>query len=873
MQINITDYGDSANGSATALPYPRIQVFAAPPALDGNLGNYDDWLRLLIFHEYAHILQLDMVSGFPALINLLLGRHLAPNHALPSFVLEGGAVWAESLTSGRGRIHSAPFRAFLRIQALEGRLYGIDAVTHSPQDWPGANVWYLYGGHFIHWLVKTRGAQVLPRIHRAMSDELIPFSMNQAALEASGQWMTQLFKAWQADLLLRSQAELERLSAEGLSLPTPLTSEGTHHRCPRFDAQGRLLAFKNAGRRPAGIYRFGEGPPELLFKADGLERFDPCGSGYLLSRAVQHQGPYIFHDLFLWEPGRGQRRLTQGARLSEPSCSLDARWAVATQIYRGRSRLMRVDLADGRLSLLYDPGGLNQVGLPVVAPDGGVVFSRVSQSEGRDLLHRSPEGKIRCLSRDGALELYPRFSPDGRWLIYASDLDGIFNLYARAWPDGAPRRLTRMLTGALDPELRGGRLIFKQILSDGYDLAELPFKPGSPALPGPRESSQRAEAEESPLPERSYAPLETLTPIAWRPAFSFSSAEESLNQLGLELETSDASNHHLLRSSLDTIPEEEALALRLSYTYNGWIPSWSSEFAHSTRSRANAALYGLELRPWREEISSFSTGSNLALAKGQHRGSFGFRYGFAQVRPLDNPEPSYDPMDPSPLIPRGLRMASLSLSAQYQNAEAFPLAISLESGRRLSVNLRLRHPKLGGELENAEIFVEHVEYLSLWRRHVLSLRLNGAMGRGEIGQRIFYALGGVPARNLLLDALDDVYPNSKLLRGYPISSISGDRFLLGTLEYRVPLLDIFGGPSSAPLFFRRLKLALFSDWGQADSAPLKAELSAFKKGIGLELLSEVTLGWRKVINARIGYAGGLDEGGEGQLYFFLGRWY
>ena len=48
-------YFDFANGSATALPYPRINLFAAPPTLDGNLNDYDDWLRLLTFHEYAHI--------------------------------------------------------------------------------------------------------------------------------------------------------------------------------------------------------------------------------------------------------------------------------------------------------------------------------------------------------------------------------------------------------------------------------------------------------------------------------------------------------------------------------------------------------------------------------------------------------------------------------------------------------------------------------------------------------------------------------------------------------------------------------------------------------------------------------------------------
>ena len=177
IQVVVTDFGDSANGSATALPQPQISLLAAPPALDGNLNDYDDWLRLLIYHEFTHILQLDQVRGLPTWINAFLGRVLAPNHNIPSFQLEGVAVWAESRTSGRGRIRSALFRGQLRAQALAGRAFDIDDVTHIPQGWPGANVWYMYGGHFMDWVVRTRGLEAVQRAYVAFSDEVVPFSV------------------------------------------------------------------------------------------------------------------------------------------------------------------------------------------------------------------------------------------------------------------------------------------------------------------------------------------------------------------------------------------------------------------------------------------------------------------------------------------------------------------------------------------------------------------------------------------------------------------------------------------------------------------------------------------------------------------------
>ena len=119
IEVTITDSGDDANGSATAIPYLHLNLFVAPPRLDGNLGDHYDWLKLLIYHEFAHILQLDQVSGVP-ISQSCIRTHAGTEPNLPSFQLEGGAVWIESKFAGRGRIHSSLFTGLLRAQALQG---------------------------------------------------------------------------------------------------------------------------------------------------------------------------------------------------------------------------------------------------------------------------------------------------------------------------------------------------------------------------------------------------------------------------------------------------------------------------------------------------------------------------------------------------------------------------------------------------------------------------------------------------------------------------------------------------------------------------------------------------------------------------------
>src|SRR5262249_27069313 len=65
--IVLTDDVDSANGSASVLPYNVIRLFLSGPESESVLNDYDDWMNLLITHEYSHILHIDNVSGLPTL--------------------------------------------------------------------------------------------------------------------------------------------------------------------------------------------------------------------------------------------------------------------------------------------------------------------------------------------------------------------------------------------------------------------------------------------------------------------------------------------------------------------------------------------------------------------------------------------------------------------------------------------------------------------------------------------------------------------------------------------------------------------------------------------------------------------------------------
>lgn len=101
------------------------------------------------------------------------------------------------------------------------------------------------------------------------------------------------------------------------------------------------------------------------------------------------------------------------------------------------------------------------------SPDGQVVFSQSTISAGYGIWTTSIERKnARKIIDTQHNELHAAVSPDGRWLAYASDLSGRYEIYVRALRDGTEERLVST-GGGMQPRWRGnGRELF-YVRADG----------------------------------------------------------------------------------------------------------------------------------------------------------------------------------------------------------------------------------------------------------------------------------------------------------------------------------------------------------------------------------------------------------------------
>ncbi len=262
-------------------------------------------------------------------------------------------------------------------------------------------------------------------------------------------------------------------------------------------------------------------------------------------------------DLMLSEPGverRRERRLLRGGQSPQfesfhlfqnrPDASPSGRIVLSSK-RGGRDAIYVVDSRNGRIERRFDPPGLVAINDPSLAHDDRfVVFSamdfhgradlyRVTWTEPRPTFERltndefddiepdvSPDGRFVVFASDradlggrfalfrlslesGAIEPFgvaasgddrqPVFSPDGRWLAFRSTRGGTSDLWVRtAEPDRFARRVTRLLGPASDPDwLPGaGGLLFTAQRAVQFQTWRVTFDPDSLA-PEPDGESAR----------------------------------------------------------------------------------------------------------------------------------------------------------------------------------------------------------------------------------------------------------------------------------------------------------------------------------------------------------------------------------------------
>ena len=878
----LVDNDDSVSGSATPFPNNTIYIALTPPLADSLpfLERYDDWLRDVITHEYVHILQLDMNTGFPALIRRIFGRQPVPflifNSAIPNilqpdWLIEGLAVYEETATGVSDRRDSAYADMVLRMAILENRFPTLDQAG-GLDTWPDHQIQYIFGARFYDYLARRFGESALKDLSLGYSGRVIPFFVGTNGRQVLGQTYDGLWEDWKAELTAAYRQQRNALEATGFATSRPLTHLGDYVLGPRTNPKDHRVAYTRVN--PHEYPSIHQIDPET-----GQDRFlIDRNYGYTLSWSYDgrrmvfsqmeiHRNNSVYSDLYLYDlSSKKLRRLTRGARLRDPDFHPDGNRLICVENRLGKNRLVLFDLTSGRSEAL-DWAGEDDIWLqPRWSPDGKRVAVSVwkNGAQGLDLLDIDRREIVPILM-DPALDLSPTWSPDGNFVLFSSDRTGIYNLFAYSVKTSELFQVTNVLGGAFTPEVApdGSEILFSGYSSEGFDLRRMPWDPRSwkkfemPARdPKPVPLVQDAHPETSAAP---YSPWPTLRPRFWTPIFG---SDESGSQIGAATGGMDVLGKHKFDAAALYGTSTHRGAYSLQYVNDAFYPSF-----HVGISDLAVKHTDLLTDRTNETVSYWERQQRLDLDATilqnlfQRAQSVTFGYQLQRLSSLTD-------IPAGTTAPEEGYLSGLRLVWQWDTAHEYGFSISPEDGRRLLAGYERFDHRLGSDFDQSRYLASWHEYQGLFfPHHVLAARLTGGLATGDqLIQRAFQIGGPSVAEEFLDPEQTDFF-----LRGYPARLLRGQKAAIGTVEYRFPLQNIEHGVSTWPFFLQRTHADFFFDIGNAWDR--NTSLSDFRRGVGLEVEMDTILGHLLPVRVRLGFAKGLDEGGERQTYLTVGNSY
>jgi hypothetical protein len=832
IDLVISDNVDYVNGYATPFPGNRIVVFAHPPVDAPELRNYDDWLRLVITHELTHVFHLDRADGVWRLGRSIFGRHpgLFPNAYLPSWVIEGLAVYYESRVTGGGRLEGSEHYMIARAAAEANRVPRIGELSLATTRYPGGETVYSYGSLIFDYLSRTRGPDKVPLFIDKTSKLIWPISLNGRAKKAFGISFENAWRDWRDSIVKTSKR----------SDPLPgwrqLTSEGRSVAFPRWSGDTAIIYSAATGKEVTSAYTVSlDGHTEKIGRRNSIDANVQLPDGSIYFTQPDFTDPFHYRtDLYVGRNGH-QTRLTRGARLTQIDVN-SAREIVAVQSVPGSTILVLVSPDGATITPLTVASLDTQWAEPRWSPDGNriaaVRIQRGGTAELVVLTQRAPSVPVVLVSEKSIVS-QPSWLKDGSGLLYSSTRSGSPQLYhvtlTRAGSSSAP--LTATSTGFFSPELSPDSrwLAGLDFRYDGYHVGYAPVPDVNNALGVPARTAREgctncrlARTVTAPLaPDgveqpRPYSPWRSLRPTYWEPILSASSGDGVL--FGAATSGNDVIGRHSYYVQADYDTEFNELEGFGSYQYAGLGQPFLTFSAEQDWEHFGLFDSDLErVGDLTRRIRVAGLGASFQRPRARTFASFSFG-GEVESRNYST--------DPDTLLSRladrfqrTRNYPSVFASAAWANTKRPALSISREDGISLSGTARQRWE--AGHFSDGSWSVLGTTglYKSLdlggYAHHVIAIRGAGAYADDDAISS--FSVGGLSGGNIeLLEGID--FGGGRRVfgvRGFPPSAEQGIRALGGTAEYRAPLAAPGRRVRFIPLLFDRISMSLFGEAGRA----------------------------------------------------------
>lgn len=887
----IADNSDFANGMTTVVPYNAIYLQTAPPSISSSLGEYDNWLRLLIVHEYAHVLTSDPVRGYSRVMRTIFGKIVPfgdllnllafvaagpPDMMMPRWWHEGMSTWAETELTSSGRGRSSYYQMLYRTAVAEENLPGIDKINGDIPYWPEGNSPYIFGSSLIQYIAEKYGKE-LPGSISIQQSGRFPYLINGTVEDQLGaEGYNSIYSDMLSKMTMEQIKRIDTLKSEPFTITKRIGKLSVSEANPRYSNDGRMLAYNRDDRHthPVIVIRKTDGTEIAKIRrlpGDGAITWTPDNESILFCQSQLSIEGNNYQDLYRYDLKKKQvKRLTRGMRTAEPDVSPDGSRVAVVINSRGNQNIAILELkalikeTDRNPPQLLTDFKESRISTPRWAPDGksiAFVFTDRRGSSSLNLMTVENSSVTVVLRNNGNIGSLA-WSPDGTEIFYSSDRSGVFNIYSFNPGSGETYQITHLLSGAFFPDISrlDQTLAISEYSSFGSTVATIPreyFRKSALQAPSIKSNlypvnismTESADDFRQPLQVQSspYSPVPSLLPKFWLPAMIAETATDVA--FGAMTAGQDILAYHSYIASAFYGPGFNRGYFDALYKFGRFVPELTLHGYTLPFTYKNLLLSG----DFTEIERGLLTSVNLPVESIESGLSIKAGYHIRSQKPLT--EGRLAAFDGKRVF-QGKR-DSFFAGIDFKGALRFPWSITSEEGRNFSLNFEYFGRASGSEINSREYKASWEEHIPIYNHQNILVRLNGGFAEGEQTAQQSFQLGGTASPL-----------NPFGLRGYDIRFTTGSRIVTGSLEHRFPLYYILQGFGTKPVFLDRLHGAIFLDAGEAWDRDRSFKGRELMTGTGVEIRFDMTLGYWLKITPSVGYAHGLDKQfGTDQLYF------
>jgi len=847
--IILSDQHDDHNGWATVFPYPQINVRLTPPDIESSINRYENWLYATILHEYTHILNLSPAEGLYSFFRDIFGYVAIPNVTLPRWHIEGLATFTETklTTAGRG---GGPYFDMLLRSAVNENLLGdpsyasVDQLNENVPWFPRGTIIYLFGYEYWDYLVNLAGIKSISAFNMGNARRF-PYTFEKQIKEiTNGKDSEEIFQEIWKKLTARYQSQIKKINTTGVPPHKTIVDRESVIVSPRYSPDGKILAYieyspNNGGRL---MFYYVHEDREVHVKEAGQItgahrlNWSPDGNKIILSQRKKWKVMNEYRDLFEFDLKRSKfTRLTWGLRADYPVYSFDGKQIYFVLEEKGTQYLAVTNRDVSRPTQKFELKTLEGEEVEPVKNNEGVTsrkrhavlllkadsFERISSlsiwGDGWDeiivFIVKDPYGKqdmwtlnlrtaeLMRLTDDYAEESSPTWGMDGNYIIFTSNRDGVFNIYAIHKKSKKLIRITNVIGAALESTVfpAGNKIAATNLKAKSINLVEISvnlnvldkIRHGKEITTPKKQEFKISSYPIKPTPElpfSEYSPYHYLFPTWWLPWVDL--VEDGIRIGGITGGEDPLREwSYLLNVGYDS--RNQRVNWSASIDFRRFLPIFSTSFSDLTKliSATNVFQRNME---WR---SAFKWPLDFLM----ETTTFQPRFYLQNISFTNFPSPE-------------ILFIGFGAVLTTEKTGKFPYSVTTEKGIRFLASIdRFLATSVQNDFDYWRAIGSFSGYLPIHfpsKHSVLALRSSIGWTEGAPIDYSFFQVGG---------ELPYVLEGKLfLLRGFDINKFLASRPFVTNLEWRIPLSQTWRGWGTFPLFLKQIYFVPFFDLGTAN---------------------------------------------------------